>query len=92
MIRPLPESRLLGKQMWARTSAKEISTPDVVVRTMLPGSADTRLPRVICLGNLPMLRRSSICTKPTLVHSTKVVVRGTTAMMMVIRLCKGPDT
>ena len=66
--------------------------PDVVVRTILPGIANLRLPEVMCLGNLPMLRRSSSCTKPTLAHSTKVVVRGTTATMMVIRLGRGPDT
>ena len=92
MIRPLSESRSPGKEMWARTSAEETSMLNVVVRTILPGSADPRLPRVICLGNLPMLRRSSSCTKTTLVHSTKVVVRGVTAMMIVIWLCKGPDT
>ena len=66
--------------------------PDMVVRTILMGSADHRRPRVMCLGNLPMLRRSSIKTKPILAHSIKAVVRGTTAMMMVIRLWKGPDT
>ena len=92
MIRPLPENRLLGKQMWARTSAEGTSMPDVVVRTILSGSADPRLPRVICLGNLPMLRRSSSYTKPTSTRSIKVVARGMTATMMVTRLCKGPDT
>ena len=92
MIRPLPENRLRGKQMWNRTSAEAASMPDMVVRTILTGSADHRLPRVICLGNLPMLRRSSIRTKPILAHNIKVVVRGTTATMMVIRLGRGPDT
>ena len=92
MIRPLPENRLLGKQMWARTSVEATSMPDVVVRTILPGSADPRLPKEICLGNLPMLCRNSSGTKLTLARSTKVVVRGMTAMMMVTRLCKGTDT
>ena len=92
MIRPLPENRLRGKQMWARTSAEAASMPDMVVRTIPPGIANPRLPEVICLGNLPMRQSSSSCTKPSLVCSIKVAVRGMTAMMMVTRLCKGPDT
>ena len=92
MIRPLPENRLRGKQVWARTSAEAASTPDMVVRTILMGSADHRRPRVTRLGNLPMLRRNSRSTRLTLACSTKVVVRRSTAMTMVIRLCEGPDT
>ena len=52
-----------------------------------PPAAEDNMPRQP--ANAP---RNSCSTKPTLARSTKVVVRGTTAMMMVIRLCKGPDT
>jgi hypothetical protein len=86
MIRPLPENRLRGKQVWARTSAEAASMPDMVVRTIPMGSANHRRPRVTCLGNLPMLRPSNIRTKLILAHSIKVAVRGETAMMMVIQL------
>ena len=64
---------------------------DVVVRTIPPGIVNTRLPGVMCLGNLQMLRSSSF-KAPNLAHSTKVAVRGVTGTMMVTRRCKGPGT
>ena len=65
--------------------------PDKVVRTIPPGITETRLAEAQCLGNRRMFTSSSI-KAPNLARSIKVVVRGTTATMMVTRLCKGPDT
>ena len=96
MIRPSSENRSPGKAMLvqtlARTPARGAEMPDMVVQTIPPGIVNTRLPGVMCLGNLQMLRSSSSTKTPNLACCIKVAIEEVIGMMMVTRRCREPGT